>query len=343
MATPELSIIVATRNRVEYLEVALRSLVAQRCDATLEIVVVDNGSSDATAELLDRWRASEPRIRVVREEHPGLSRAKNAGVRAARAPVLAFTDDDVVASPGWAASLLDGLRAHTGPLVVVGGRIVPVPHDLGAWPPWFVPAALADVGLLELPEGHPVRAPRYVWGANMALRAELFSLVGGWNESVGRVGDERGTYEDTELQDRLRAAGGSVWFRSDAVVEHRVDRTVLTPRHVVLQAFARGGYEARLEERRRSLREHRALASITTTASVAVLFALALAFRVAPLRAVFAALHRVARDAGRALEALEGPRRSVSSDGPVGDRVSRAIRRGVWATRRLVPDRAPVR
>src|SRR5687768_9827293 len=101
---PAVSVIISTRDRAYYLPEVLRTLIAQECEVPFEIVVIDNGSTDGTAELLQEWCTRDPRIRTAREPRPGLSRGKNAGIRTARAPLLLFTDDDVQVHPRWVAA-----------------------------------------------------------------------------------------------------------------------------------------------------------------------------------------------------------------------------------------------
>jgi glycosyltransferase involved in cell wall biosynthesis len=126
---PAVTVVIATRNRAGYLDIALASLVAQEYEMPFEIVVVDNGSTDDTPALVDRWCRSDARIRLICEPQPGLSNAKNAGVRAAAGRVLVFTDDDVVLDRRWLATLVAALESHPSDPVVVGGKIVPVPND----------------------------------------------------------------------------------------------------------------------------------------------------------------------------------------------------------------------
>ena len=85
-----------------------------------------------------------------------------------------------------------------------------------------------------------LKPSEYVWGANMAVPKRLFEQCGVWDETVGRKGEERGTFEDTEFQDRVRAARGTVWFCPAAVVHHRVPRQAITPRRISSTAFMRG-------------------------------------------------------------------------------------------------------
>ena len=106
---PKVSVVVPTLNRPLQLQCALRSLFVQEgvAAADLELVVVDNAPDSNAQELVDRIGKQHKRaVRYVAEPRPGVAYARNAGVAAAKAPLIAFLDDDQVASPGWLAALI---------------------------------------------------------------------------------------------------------------------------------------------------------------------------------------------------------------------------------------------
>ena len=246
---PAISVIVPTRNRAHYLGETLRTLAAQETEAAFEVVVVDNGSTDDTSTLMESWCRQDARFKCVREPHAGLSRAKNAGIRAARAPLLLFTDDDMRIDRHWIESYRKLFVEYQGMLVIAGGKIVPIAHDLGDWPSWLDEAALTDVGLLNHQNKRPLQKFEYVWGGNMAVPRFVFDLIGIWDENAGLQAEQRVTkqdtrfYEDTEFQDRVEDVAGSTWFCPDAVVYHRIDRRSVTPRQVCSNAFSRGRHD----------------------------------------------------------------------------------------------------
>jgi glucosyl-dolichyl phosphate glucuronosyltransferase len=337
--SPLVTVVVATRNRRTYLEECLASLSAQRCEASFEVVVVDNGSNDGTADLLATWCRADPRFRTVREERAGLSIAKNRGVAAARGSLLAFTDDDVILEPGWVAAHVAASEEGRARRIV-GGRVTPVPSDLGPWPAWVSSAVLEDIGLLDHGAGGVVTAVRYVWGANMSMPRFVFDECGPWNETVGRREDQRGTFEDTEYQDRARLRGVDIWFTPDATLRHRVDRATVTPRMSISTAFARSAAEIRIERDR--LQDHvqraRAVRIVPAMLRVGTLVAWELTLRVVPTARVFARAHRAAEGAGRAVERFDPLFPGVRGRGWHA-RIGRALRRTTWRSRHLVPDR----
>jgi glucosyl-dolichyl phosphate glucuronosyltransferase len=234
------SVIMSTYNRAHYLPDALKALAAQECNAPFEVILIDNASTDGTAAVFQDWCRKDSRFRTAHEPRLGLSYGKNAGIKMARAPLLLFTDDDMVTDPHWIESYRDLFERRETELMLAGGPYVPIPSDLGEWPSWFDEPALADVALLHYWEERMLRKSEYVWGGNMAVPARLFERFGQWDETVGRKGDERGTFEDTEFQDRIRRACGKVWFCPAAAVHHRVPRETLTPRQISSTAFTRG-------------------------------------------------------------------------------------------------------
>src|SRR5262245_6124029 len=122
---PEVSVIVPTYNRAHLLRPSLASVLAE--DADLEVIVVDDGSSDGTPEMLASL--AEPRLRVLVRPHAGIAAARNAGVAEARGAVIAFHDSDDLALPGRLTAPLAVLRAEPGlALVIQNGRML-APED----------------------------------------------------------------------------------------------------------------------------------------------------------------------------------------------------------------------
>jgi GT2 family glycosyltransferase len=235
----EVSVVVATRNRAHSLRNALESLAAQRCAARFEIVVVDNGSDDATAEVISEQIRRDARVRLAVEATVGLSHAKNAGLRAAQGELILFTDDDVVLGENWIAGYLEFFSAREG-LVIAGGPVLPIPSDLSEWPSWVTPAARADLPSLFYGElERPLRPTEWLWGANMAARRQLLESLGSFREDFGR-GAQPDTFEDVDLVDRLRQRGGEAWYCPGVPVWHRVPLDAAWPRQLLLTAFNRG-------------------------------------------------------------------------------------------------------
>src|SRR5262245_32502899 len=120
-----ISVIIPTLNRCTVLPEAVRSIREQSIsDEQYEIIVVDNGSSDSTGPVVEHLNGRTGKsIRYIWEPRRGLHWARHAGVRAAEGEVLAFTDDDAVATPGWLGSLI---KAYADPRVGAAGGPIQV-------------------------------------------------------------------------------------------------------------------------------------------------------------------------------------------------------------------------
>lgn len=116
---PQVSVILPVRDGARWLREAVDSVLAQTL-SDLELLVIDDGSADATPAILDEIRARDPRVIVVRQNREGLVAALNRGLAQARAPLIARLDADDVALPGRLARQCDELRAHPE-LVLLGG------------------------------------------------------------------------------------------------------------------------------------------------------------------------------------------------------------------------------
>jgi glycosyltransferase involved in cell wall biosynthesis len=236
MDPPVVSVVVPTRGRAAYLEVTLDSLLDQRTETPYEIVVVDDGATDATAEVV----ATRPGVRYVAHGSTrGLNAARNTGLQESQAELIAFVDDDVLVPPGWVDALVTGSRRHAG-AEAFGGPIRArfegrTPRGCGREEP---PITTLDLG----PED---REATMAWGANFAVRRAAVERVGPFDEGIVRPhGDEE------EWLERLREAGGTIVYLAEAGLDHR--RTAEDARlgPLARAAYARGR-AARASDRRR--------------------------------------------------------------------------------------------
>lgn len=183
---PSVSVVIPTRHRAGYLDVALASLRRERADV---LVVVDG--PDPESEAI----AARHGARVIVHGRPlGLNAARNTAIDATGGELIAFVDDDVAVHPGWLAALRDGAAAHpdvdcfTGPIV---GRVEDHAYPMcGREGP---PLTFLDLGPDDVDAPH-------AWGANMTIRRSAFARVGRFDAGRELYGDEQ------EWQDRLRAS-----------------------------------------------------------------------------------------------------------------------------------------
>ena len=207
-ADPDVTVVVATRNRAALLPYCLASLVEQETSSRFEVVVVDNGSEDGTADVIRGW-ASATRGFAVCSSLPSASAGRRTRAsEEARGELVLFTDDDVILDSAWIEAYVSFFaRRRHEPRTLVGGPVLPLPHDLSAWPTWLDEAARVDLpGIFHGSEERALGRFDYIWGANMAARGELFAELGGFDEGLGRSDDVRGTLRGRRAE-RTRGRG----------------------------------------------------------------------------------------------------------------------------------------
>ncbi|WP_430784600.1 glycosyltransferase [Actinoplanes sp. G11-F43] len=221
------TVVIPARDEAHRIGVQLAALTAQDYGGDWEVVVADNGSTDGTGDTALGWTGRLPRLRVVRAGHPGVNSARNAGARAARGRIVAFCDADDEATPTW----LSGLVAACADTDIAGGYLDPV-------------ALNSPRTRASRPANPPDRLPLimgwlpYATGACMAVRTEVFTALGGFDETyTGGGGD------DVELCVRAQLAGHTVGFAPGAVVRYRL-RDGLWP--LARQQIGYGRADARL-------------------------------------------------------------------------------------------------
>jgi glycosyltransferase involved in cell wall biosynthesis len=221
----DLSIIVCTHNRSGSLRAALNHLFSLQRDAlSIEVIVVDNNSTDDTAAVLRELRSSAPMaFHCAFEAAQGISHARNTGWSLARGDLVAFTDDDIEVSPSWALQIVAAFAAHSE-VDCVGGKVLPLwPRDVPRWltRDHWTPLAILDYG--DDPLIFSEDDPRCLVGANVAFRREVFPRLGGFSPVVQRVKDGIGSIEDHEFLLRMWAAGGLALYAPEIVVLAPVD------------------------------------------------------------------------------------------------------------------------
>ena len=251
-----LAIIVPTYNRAASLERTLLSVAGPAGDAVAfarprdenapAVIVVDNNSTDATPDVVAGFG---PAVRYIKESRQGLSFARNTGIEAARAldaELLAFVDDDVEATPNWAAAVVRAFDQQPE-VDCIGGRVLPSnAEDLPAWltPEHWGPLALQDHG--PEPLVFDATCPRGLIGANFAFRHRVFESLGEFSPEVQRVKDGIGSTEDHEMLQRLYDAGGRAAYVPNVVVTTTVPAERMTYEYHRRWHLGHGRFTARM-------------------------------------------------------------------------------------------------
>ncbi len=229
---PPASILIPTRRRLPYLQVALASIAEQARQTGSEVLVIDDdGPSDAARAMVEGSGA-----RYEPHEHPmGLNVARNTGVSRSTGDLVVFLDDDIQAADGWLAALLEAGRAHPEE-EVFAGRILAClegrpPRSCGRENP---PITTLDLGLAD-------RRTRFAWGSNMAIRRAALERVGPFDPTLEDGGDEQ------EWQERRQ---GEALYVAGACVKHRRAPEDARLRALCAAAYRRGRAARRFDSRR---------------------------------------------------------------------------------------------
>ena len=222
---PSVSVVIpaCSMDRWDSLREAVASVRAQTVQVLETVVVIDHHPA-----LMAKAASELPGVTVIANAGiRGASGARNTGAAASRGEMLAFLDDDAIASPNWLESLLQHFK---NPKVVgAGGRLEPL------WktrrPQWFPREFDWAVGCSYMGMPESATMVRNVWSNTMAIRRQAFDAVGGFRDDFGKIGSWSRP-EDTDLCLRTAECDGEgTWiYEPNAIVSHQVpaERTTLT-------------------------------------------------------------------------------------------------------------------
>ena len=253
-----LDVVIPTYNRCDMLARTLASLLAAEVPACLDVrvTVVDNNSKDATRATVEGWAERfGGRLGYLFEVKQGRSHALNAGVAAAAGDLVGMIDDDEEVDARWYVRIAEAF-ADPG-LDFIGGPYLPrwgAPRP--AWLPREYPGA---VGCLEgvADSGGPLRfGTEYegqLWGGNAVIRREVLARVGPYATALGRGDKNLLAGEDTDMFERLLAAGARGLYLPDLVIYHYIPPERLTKSYHRRWCFWNGVSQG-LMDRRKSAR-----------------------------------------------------------------------------------------
>ncbi|NEQ98583.1 MAG: glycosyltransferase family 2 protein [Cyanothece sp. SIO2G6] len=248
MTDPQISAIICTHNRDNYLGAAIDSLLEQDFPGVYEVIVVDNASTDHT-QAVTQARLPHACLRYVYEPMVGLSVARNRGAAEAVAPILAYLDDDAEATPHWLRSLYHAYQTHEQ-VAIAGGRVSLIWPDGTTHPNWISDQLAGNLGLYNLGDrfqfiDSPGLTPR---GLNYSLRREFLDQIGGFDVNLGRVGKRLLSNEELHMTQQALQTGWQVAYVPDALVAHNVAPERLNPSWFLNRSWWQGISEAYREE-----------------------------------------------------------------------------------------------
>jgi GT2 family glycosyltransferase len=230
MISPDISISIVSYNTSDLLRACLQSLEARRDEIALEIIVIDNNSSDGSAEMV---RAEFPKVLLIEAgENLGYGRANNLGLKDAGGRYFFVLNSDTEVQPGALRALVDFLDNHpkagavTAQLILPDGSIQPScatdPNLMKVfWEQTYLDRLFPHnkiTGGYTMTHWNydDIREVEQVAGAAVVIRREAWQQIGGFDPAFFMY------FEDTDLCIRLRKAGWSIWFLPDARVHHKV-------------------------------------------------------------------------------------------------------------------------
>lgn len=243
-STPEISVIICSYNRADYIIGAIASLCNQTLDKSrFEVFVVDNNSIDNTGDLVQQYISGHPDfdLHYLTESRQGASFARNTGAAFARSPLLCFMDDDAVAEKEYLERIVNFFPSHPD-AAGLGGRIIPkyIPEE----PKWMSHFVSSLVGNFDYSDRLTVfKEGKYPLESNMIVRKEDFDAVSGFNtELPGVKGTLRIGGEGKDFFYRLQAIGKKIYYDPRVIVYHIVEVKKLTPQYMyrVASGIGRG-------------------------------------------------------------------------------------------------------
>jgi len=246
------TVAVCTRNRAPSLKRAVRSVLEELAtsrwasDPQFCVLIVDNGSTDATAECVRGLQKREPRIRYVLEPTAGIAVARNRALAELDTDVVVFIDDDETVCPGFIEAHLDTYEQH--PACVAVGGAMDLDFDTGA-PRWASPA------LMSLYSSYPVPVGTYrrlesgenpPFGGNLSLLVSAAIECGRFDTTLGRVDTSLISGEETVLLEAMRSAGREIWVTGAARIRHHVPAERASLSWVLRRSIGQGRTEQRI-------------------------------------------------------------------------------------------------
>lgn len=243
----QLSVIIPTRNRSSFLNDALQSITKQTLSLdNVEVIVVDNGSSDNTKDVVLAYKAQIPNLSYIYDEKPGLHVGRHHGYKQAKSDILVFADDDIEATPTWLEGILESFESQE--VVLVGGKNSP--KFEGTVPFWITEKwhklndfghCMPELSLIDFGEETKEIPAYYVYGCNFAIRKEILDKTTGFHpdgmpfELIEFRGDGESFVSKYIQEHHLKSL-----YNPKASVFHKVPKERMTLDYFKKRAFCQG-------------------------------------------------------------------------------------------------------
>lgn len=211
--------------------------------AEVEVIVVENGPQTGVVALVESLSGQFQSLRYFHESTPGVSRARNTGLKHARGQILACLDDDEVPEPEWLSELTKPFFWANKKADIVCGENEPLWQ--GRRPDWLADVLLNSYSVCArwAPEVAEMKSGQWIFEGNCAVRTEILRAAGGFNTDLGRVGADLLSGEGV-IFDKLKSQGALAIFNPAAVVKHHIFPEQLTLNWLFRRWFAQGREDA---------------------------------------------------------------------------------------------------
>jgi glycosyltransferase involved in cell wall biosynthesis len=243
----QISVIICTYNRSNYLKKSLNSLINQTLNENdYEILVIDNASTDDSKEIVENF-SSIKNLKYIVEPILGVSQARNTGINNSKGEYVAFIDDDAIASPQWLEKILEIFRTFTPSPGCIGGKI-----DLifeAPKPKWLSDEMSSYLSKLDLSGQSLVLNNKdlFLYSCNFALPKNVLDEIGGFNITIGRKGDSLVSGGDILVQKEVQKKGYLCLYHPEIYIQHYVIPSRLTKTWFIERIKCEGITNAKVE------------------------------------------------------------------------------------------------
>lgn len=229
----QLSIIVCTYNREQYLPLTLDHLTKQTGNSSLwEVIIINNNSTDGTATIIGEFIPKFPNLnfKAFLETKQGHTHARNKGIMESKGRIISFLDDDAFVTPEYSKNIIEFFTKNLE-AIALGGKIIPVYE--GNSPKWMSKYLLPLVAALDMgDEVKKFKGDKFPIGANMAFRAEVFKKYGLFDPELGRRGSGLEGGDEKDVFARLKKNNEAIYYNPAVVVNHIIPDKRLTDKYI---------------------------------------------------------------------------------------------------------------